>query len=167
MLNLTDEDNNTYRLELAGREVERIAVSLAEFGSFQDRSVLMGFLESHLGAAYTVNVPKYQNGIDELNALLREIEDQEKELVPERGKQFSQFANCWFLSLPQMLIVLDDAIDAQSFQQALWTTRSLSHGTLDFYREYAEWKRMTSGAALEAAATATATATKGDRGTES
>ena len=150
-LMLKDDNGHFYRLELKGRDVERVAVSLHDYGSFQDRSSLMGFLDSHIGASYSVNLPKFQDDFDDLNDILREIEVQEKELAQHRPEKYSQFANCWFLSLPQMLIVLDDATDAESFRKTLFEIRSVTMGTLDFYREYANWKRMKAAAAAEAA----------------
>jgi len=150
-LNLVDGNDQVYQLNLSGRKIERIAVSLPDYGSFQDRNVLMGFLESNIGAQYSVSVSKYQNDFDELNELLNQFKEQENELRSMRGDQNFPFYNCWFLSLPQLLILLDDVSDAEAFKAAIWSTRGTTTGSLDFYREYSWMKNIKAKAAAELA----------------
>lgn len=136
-LNLVDDDGVAYQLCLAGREVERMAVTLPDFGAFQDRIVLSSFLESHAGAVYTVEDPKYQRRFDKLREDLAELLRVERELAEMREPDDAPFHHCWFLSLPQLLILLDEVSDASSFEAALRTTRNTTLGSLDFYWEYA------------------------------
>ena len=52
------------------------------------------------------------------------------------------FFNCWFMSIPQLLVLLDDVTDAQTFRDALWSYRHIVTGTSDFYFEIANVRRM-------------------------
>lgn len=136
-LNLVDDDGVAYPLCLSGREVERVAVTLPDYGAFQDRIVLSSFLESHAGAVYTVAEPKYQKRFDKLKEDLAELLRVERELAEMREPDDAPFHHCWFLSLPQLLILLDEVSDAPSFEAALRTTRNTTLGSLDFYWEHA------------------------------
>lgn len=51
-----------------------------------------------------------------------------------------RFFNCWFLSLPQLLILLDGVDGPAGLKSALWQTRAVATGTNDFYHDFA-WMR--------------------------
>jgi Holliday junction resolvase-like predicted endonuclease len=121
------------RLELRGREVERIAVTLFDFGSFQDRILLKQFLEGTLNASFSSADPGLKKKFDELNELLGEIRTQISLLHPGATEIKQPFFHCWFLSVPQLLVLLDDVGSADEFKASLWKTRHMSTGSSDFY----------------------------------
>ena len=123
----------TRRLELKGRHIERIAVSLMQFGSFQDRIFLKQFLEGTLHADFSVSDPSLKREFDKLNALLAEIRQQINFLHPGEKALNQPFFHCWFLSLPQLLVLLDGVQDEEAFKTALWKTRHIVTGSSDFY----------------------------------
>lgn len=131
-----DDKGTKARLELKGREVERIAISLMQFGSFQDRILLKQFLEATLHAGFTPNDPSLQNEFSKFNVLLAELREQVAALHPRETGVNQPFFHCWFLSVPQLLVLLDGVDGAEQFRQfrqALWKTRTLATGTSDFY----------------------------------
>jgi hypothetical protein len=128
------------RLELEGRNVERIAVSLMQFGGFQDRVLLKQFLEATMNASFGVNDPAMQKAFAKFNALLGELREQLKILHPGETNLDRPFFHCWFLSVPQLLVLLDGVHCAEDFRQALWKTRHLVTGSADFYYDNA-WMR--------------------------
>jgi len=67
-----------------------------------------------------------------------------QELYNVRGKpeRWRPFFNCWFLSVPQVLLLLDGILGAGQFADELRRTRSFTMGTRDFYYEYAYTKRL-------------------------
>lgn len=132
----------TYRLNLNGRTVERIAVGLLDYGSFQDRIFLKQILEATLGASFSSTDPKLNKRFGVLNDTLKKIRDQIDAMHPRQHKISQPFFNCWFLSLPQMLVLLDDVSDAASFLNELWQTRHITMGTSDFYYEFSRMKQM-------------------------
>lgn len=126
--------------ELNNRDIARVSITLLDFGSFQDRTVIFQFLENMLQGEFeasnnanSVEVEK----LDKLNQKLNEFKFQFNELIqldPRRAK--SPFYNCWFLSVPQLLILLDNVTSSDDLKRELWRTRSITRSSLDFYREY-------------------------------
>lgn len=47
------------------------------------------------------------------------------------------FTNCWFLSVPQLLMILDHLPRPEDLARHVGKLRHLSYRTLDFYRDYA------------------------------
>lgn len=158
-LMLRDADGNTRELKLDGRDVERVAVSLPDFGSFQDRQILMGFLQSQMEAEYSVDVATMDEATGarmlkdfrDLSKLLSKFKVVEAKLHAMNPDSISPFHHCWFLSVPQLLILLDEASDAESFWLTLSSTRGIHMGTLDFYWEHAQFKAMMDTVARDAA----------------
>lgn len=155
ILKLTEADGTTHELSLAGRDVERVAVSLPDFGSFQDRQVLMGFLHSQMEAEYSVSASQYEDEFKKLAKLLAKFKEVESQLYAMQPESLAPFHHCWFLSVPQLLILLDETSDAQSFWETLRSTRGIHMGTLNFYYEHARFKAMKEAAAREFTAAAT------------
>ncbi|AQR69838.1 hypothetical protein BZG29_17040 [Janthinobacterium sp. LM6] len=153
-LKLTEADGTIHELRLDGRDVERVAVSLPDFGSFQDREVLMGFLHSQMEAEYSVSAPQYKEDFEKLAKLLAKFKKVEAQLHAMQPESVAPFYHCWFLSVPQLLILLDEAHDAESFWRAWSSTRGIHMGTLDFYWEHACFNAMKETALPKTAFTA-------------
>lgn len=142
-LTLLTDDGKRHSIALKGREIERIAVSFLDFGSLQDRLVLRQFLEVSLGAEYSPSDLKLKKKFDQLSDKLRKLREQQKELVTLDGRRKSNpFFNCWFLSVPQLMILLDEVTDNESFKSALWAVRHISTGSLNFYFELQQAQMM-------------------------
>lgn len=140
ILRLRDQDGSRHELRLDKRSVERIAVTLPDYGSFQDRTILMNFLAAHVHAEYAINLDRHRKQFEEMTEMMRKFRAVETQLDKLRIDARAPYHNCWFLSVPQLLILLDEAHDAESFERALFVTRSITFGTLDFYFEHARMK---------------------------
>jgi hypothetical protein len=147
-LELVEEDGQTQFLSLDGRSVERVAVTLHDYGSFQDRQVLTGFLESQMGASYAVKDAAYEKEFKKLRAMLAKFQEVHDALITMQSEPEPLFHHCWFLSAPHLFILLDEASDAESFWAALRSTKSISLGSLDFYWEHARLKAMKEAEAI-------------------
>lgn len=137
-------DGIAKRLELNGREVERVAVSLLDFGSFQDRFLLKQFLELTMNVSFTPVAASLNEKFEELNELLVAIRKQVAALYPGQKEVNQPFFNCWFLSVPQLLVLLDGVTDGASFRAELWSCRHVVTGSSDFYFDLSrmrQWKR--------------------------
>lgn len=142
-----ERDGITTRLELNGREVERIAVSLFDFGSFQDRILLKQFLEATMNATFASAAAGLNKKFNEINAALVEIREQVAALHPGQREVNQPFFNCWFLSVPQLLVLLDGVTDGAGFRAALWSCRHVVTGSSDVYFDVSRMKRWKSEAA--------------------
>jgi hypothetical protein len=131
----------TTRLELNEREIERVAVSLFDFGSFQDRILLKQFLEATMNAKFTPVDASLNKKFDDINEALIEIREQVTALHVGQKEVNQPFFHCWYLSVPQLLVLLDGVTDGASFKTALWSCRHIVTGTSDFYFEISMMKR--------------------------
>lgn len=131
-------------VELKGREVERMAISLADYGGLQDRLVIKEVLRSQLLTQYGSNSPEFAENIAKVNRKVDELKHLNEELYISQGRpeKWQPFFACWFLSVPQFLLLLDDIKDAEGFAQELQRTRSFTLGSHDFSYEYCHAKRM-------------------------
>jgi Holliday junction resolvase-like predicted endonuclease len=132
-----DAKGQKYRLELKDRHIERIAVSLLPYGSFQDRIFLKQLLEGTMNVSFTSPAPLVDKKMAALNASLGELREQFATLYLGLTQVRMPFFHCWFLSVPQLLALLDGVTGPAEFKKALWQTRSLATGTADFYYDLA------------------------------
>lgn len=132
-----DDNGVKTRLELKGRQTERIAVTLLDYGSFQDRIFLKQFLEGNLNAEYSVSDSALHKSFKELNESLAELRQQIAAHANGEKEINQPFFNCWFLSVPQLLALLDGIQGADAFKDSLWQTRHISTGSYDLYFDLA------------------------------
>lgn len=130
---------NGFVLQHKGREVEQIAVTLLDFGSFQDRFLLGQLLAALIGRTMASHSPiaSQQKALQKLN---RSIQNLTKQMALPAGSvvdPIKLFRNYWFLSIPQILMMLDGVEHAQTLAKRLDTMRVITYRTLDFYRDYA------------------------------
>ena len=131
-------------VELRGRDVEHMAISLADYGGLQDRLVVKEVLRGQLLTQYASNSPEYAGKIAKVNEKVEELKRLNEQLYTLQGKpeRWQPFFGCWFLSVPQFLLMLDDVKGAEGFAQELQRTRSFTLGSHDFSYEYCYAKRM-------------------------
>lgn len=143
-------DGTRQTLSLGGRGIEKIAVGMMDFGSFQDRAMLMKFMEGTLNLNFGARDPLYEKKFRLINDALEEIRDQYNATYERDAEIRQPFFNCWFLSIPQLLVILDGVTDVKSFRDALWICRHITTGTSDLYFEIS--KTRLQGAASQASA---------------
>jgi len=135
---LKDKTNKIFTISLLDKEIEKVSVSLADFGGFQSRSVL----QSVLGAVVTINakasdakvdlrLDKWRGWTEELRSLLAE----DKTLLDGKRRAFY---NSSFMSLPQILTILENCTSGDEFQEEMRRGKSIIFGYQDFYKEYIE-----------------------------
>lgn len=127
------------RLKLQGREIERISLSVLDYGGIQDRRVISQILNIALSSKFTPADLCLQPQFDILNKKCQDLQKQTNELYALgawRNPHTPHF-NCWFLSIPQFLVLLDDVKSNDDLKKELWETRHISMSSLDFYFELA------------------------------
>ena len=139
-LNL-ERDGDSTVLKLDGRGIERVALSMLDFGSFQDRIVLKHFLEATMNAAFQPHDVTLAKRFAQINGSLSEIRNQIALRYPGQAQVRQPFFECWFISVPQLLVILDGVTDAAQFRQALWTCRHITTGAADLYYELSRMRR--------------------------
>ncbi len=130
---------------LDGRRIERIALTQLDFGGFQDRAIMTQFLNSLLTHTFGTHsedkkiVKKFQileekreNWVEQYNKLME---------LDERFAHYP-FFNCNFISLPQLLEVINVSNSNESFCKSLSKTKYVSLSTLDWYLEFNHTNQM-------------------------
>jgi hypothetical protein len=129
-------------LSLDGRGTEKIAVGMQDFGSFQDRIMLEKFMVATLNVNFGSPDPAYAKRFKAINDALQEIRDQYAATHQGKTEVRQPFFNCWFVSIPQVLVMLDEVTDADTFREALWKCRHMTTGTSDLYFEISNRRRL-------------------------
>ena len=120
---------------------------MLDFGSFQDRIVLKQFLEATLTVNFGSSNLAYNKKFKKINAALDEIREQYNAAHDGKTEIHQPFFNCWFMSIPQLLILLDEVSDPATFRSMLWGYRHMVTGTSDLYFEIFHMRRMRAEAA--------------------
>jgi hypothetical protein len=136
-ISLVTEAGESITIELRDRRLERLAITLHDFGGFQDRMIIDQILQNHVSIKYHAVDPKNDHEIVKVNKKLEELKNNYLELYKQAGSPQNprMFFNCWFLSVPQFLILLDDVSDKVSLNRVLSRSRHITYGTNDFYYE--------------------------------
>lgn len=123
------------KLELLGRNVERIALSLFGFFGIQDGV----FVHQLLGSLINAKIDSGDEKEDKkINKYLQELSDQYKTSVFSEvyTDQNNPFFNCRFFSVPQLLEILSNSTNNEEFKVELNRTRHVSTGCKDWFKDY-------------------------------
>ncbi|MEJ0057611.1 MAG: hypothetical protein WDN75_19380 [Bacteroidota bacterium] len=138
-INLTNRYGESVRVELNGREIERVALSYLDFGAFHDRTIIEQILRgfsTHMFST-TSEDPAIKKRFQKFNAKQQLWNEQLEELVKLDPRfQRRPFFHCWFLNYFHLATLLDDSVDNESFYKNLKSTKHVTSGTFDFFREY-------------------------------
>lgn len=135
-------DNNgcVSNIERKNRQFERIALTQWDFGSFQDRTLIFRLLEIFKDAEIEL--------IDESDADLamrfKSLKKKQRawndqiELLNHLDPTFKEFPHfhSWFLSIPQLINMVEHCNNDEEFCEALLKTRHISFGSRNFYLEF-------------------------------
>ncbi|WP_157645529.1 hypothetical protein [Burkholderia ubonensis] len=129
------------QVRLKNRGVERLAVTLLDWGGTQDSMVLRGIAPVLIGSS--LNYPNATEDqikqLAKVNRTLSALGTQQAELL-ELGVEPRDLHTNWsFMSVPQLMALLNGVHNADSFYTALRSVRSVHTGSLDFYQELAWW----------------------------
>ncbi len=127
------------KVNLNGRKIERVALTQLEFGGFQDRGVIQQFFRALL--THSFGTFSEEPGIIKKFKQLEEkrqrwVEQYNKLCDLDPGFAHFPFFNCWFVSLPQLMEIINLSDDTDSFCKAFVLTKHLTANTLDWYKEF-------------------------------
>jgi hypothetical protein len=138
---ITLKDGSTCYLN--NKTIAKLSITLFDFGSFQDRNFVFQFLENMLFGQLESN--NNSNKINGLNKKLNEFQEQLNKLTELDCQKIDHpFYNSWFLSVPQLLIILDNVNSNDELKHELWKTRHFTTTCFDFYQEYETARKINS-----------------------
>jgi len=138
-IDLKDRNGKRIKVNLNGREIERIALSSFEFGGFHDRTIVEQILRAFSTHSYSTTSEEQhlKSKFEKFNLKQSEWNKQIEELTSvDTFFAHRPFWNCSFLSYFHLITVLDDSTDNESFYANLFSTKYVTTGTFDFYCEY-------------------------------
>jgi Holliday junction resolvase-like predicted endonuclease len=127
---------NGYVLELRGRQIDRIAMTWLDYGGLQDKVLLDQLFRALIGHRVTTAHPREATKIEELNNAIGELEKEFQASIELGKAKHAPFINCWFLSVPQLTMLLDGIDTSDQFDKRIRSLRHISYRTLDFYRDF-------------------------------
>jgi hypothetical protein len=138
-ITLIAKDKSTQTINLNNRRIERIALTQLEFGGFHDRFVFKHLLIALLTHSY-VSSSKDSKTIEKFEQLevkrKKWTEQYSKLCVIDSSYPDNPFFDCWFMSLPQLIEVINLSSDNDSFYEIFRRTKHITSNTLDWYREF-------------------------------
>lgn len=134
------EEHGTTRIDFKDREIERLALTQWDFGSFQDRGIINNILTIMVNTEFTLINQEKQSDIDafkKIQRLRKEHENQAAKLL-KLDSRFDHFPfySCWFLSVPQLLVLLRYSNNAEEFYEAFRATKGVTMSSMNFYFEF-------------------------------
>lgn len=130
------EFTNGYTLEHRGRSIDRIAMTWLDYGGLQDKYLLSQIFTALAGHRLSTDQPVTSQKLVGLNNAIHALE-QEMAALQQLGKDGGAlFMNCWFLSVPQLMMLVEGVQGPTDFTDRIGKLRHLTYRTLDFYRDF-------------------------------
>jgi hypothetical protein len=136
--NKSGKKGNTNTIKLENHEINKISISLNEFGFLNDSLVVTRLLSNIVQGDVRSEIEEKDKQLEQLRKYILEIREQVKELEQLNNKMGTSkpFFNCNFYSLQQLLTIIRDSNSKEDFINKIISTRHLTMGTCNFYYEY-------------------------------
>jgi hypothetical protein len=126
-------------LQLDGRDIQRIAVTMTDHGSMQDRMFLRAILIGLWGARLTALHPEHQDDAEKVNEQLNALAEGITLLASRAGGKSDDFVqryvrSSWWLSIDQLYFLCERTRD---LRDALFPLGSVTFSTGDLMNEIA------------------------------
>lgn len=135
-LNLKGPEGRDASIKLQGREIERVSLSLYDFGSLQDRATLQVVLKLAVGIRFKSEHPDAESAIKKWHEHIEDIYRYGLELGEFSSGTKMPFSNSSFMSLPQLLTMLEGCKSVSEFESFMTEGKYVVRGTRDFYAEH-------------------------------
>ena len=113
-------------LSLGERSIEKIAVGMMDFGSFQDRSMPEKFMEATSNVNFGSPDPSSDKKFMSIDGALQEIRDQYNAAHQGEAETRRPFFNCWFMSIPNSSQSEGERIEKWLYQTADSSVRTIT-----------------------------------------
>lgn len=124
-------------IELKGRTVYRVSLSLLDYGGFHDKKIVNDMLEALSRIKFNLVGSGFEEEIKMINKDVDKFQEKCAELTKlDTDFKKRKFYNCLFISLPIFLMLLNNSKDNESFFEQLKMLMYITHGSLDPYYEY-------------------------------
>lgn len=137
-LRLRNARGELVRLRWEGQPIERVMVSMFDFGSLQARESTRAFLRAACGLRFSTEHKGLKPRMKELSEALDELANLLLQLQSHKDAQSNlDFMNVQFVSIPYLHMMLDTSAGKQDFVKNLRLGKHLSSSTRNPYDEFA------------------------------
>lgn len=124
-------------LELNQREIFKLVISLEDMASLQCDNIKSNILYGLYGQRVDVDDNSYDHLADKINKTLEEFTLLQAELIKKGGKyQHTPFHRVSYLSIPQLLTLLDDVNNNDDLSDNIYRSNSVVYSLMDWYASY-------------------------------
>lgn len=126
---------NDLQVRAGNRQIEKIAVTLFDWGVLQDRMVSDTLIKLLAGSCIHAGeiLAEEKNKINEINELIRVMTERSSDLN-SRKNQSQPFFDCAFIGVPQILFMLDGVKTIGDFVKRFYKFKHVSVFGFDMYR---------------------------------
>lgn len=131
--------DNRPPLDLSGRKIQRIVLTMLDHGSLQNRQVLRNIIRAFANMTLSSEIPELAEPLDEINETVKEVYGHLATLAELAGQPFwdfmqgHEFGN-WWLSVDQLALL---AAGVGDLTEALAPIRHITFQTGDLMNEFA------------------------------
>ena len=118
------------------QKVIKIALTLYDYGSFQDRMTIRSILTNSLGVTFKGANSGIDKKLNNWKEHINELSTHIQCLKDSSQLDAEPFHNLFFMSISQLLMILEEKGSSDGLVKALTMLSSVSHSTRDFYKEY-------------------------------
>ncbi|PXW18963.1 hypothetical protein BY447_0527 [Pantoea sp. JKS000250] len=136
------DDRGEHLIKYNGMPVQKISVSLNDFGALQDKTVFNTILRLSTQTVFSSTDPVIDLSLVNWRKYLKIFMDYNSLLEPLRNDNVPAFIDNSFMSLPQLMTILDGCCNVESFDKEYGFSRTISYSTRDFYKEYSEKRKL-------------------------
>ncbi|WP_323028628.1 hypothetical protein [Castellaniella defragrans] len=134
-ITLTRETSKT-TITLRSREVLKVSITRGDLGSLHDRPFLQPFLRTGCIVEFITRDPARRHELDPLYEWFRKLKAAAARADENILNCRIPFSTSWSLSVFQLLLLLENTCDNESFAVELQRTRRMATPLRDFYAEY-------------------------------
>lgn len=136
-LELENSNNQKIKILLNGRNIERVSLSLYDFGSLHDMQVFRTIMNTII----SIEVSSKNSFVDDRLKNWKKYVERIREyciLIEDQNPQSkgTPFKNSVFMSVAQLFTILDGCHSEQDFEKQMMIGKNITRGTRDFYAEY-------------------------------
>ncbi|HGG8853376.1 hypothetical protein [Enterobacter roggenkampii] len=140
-LTLTD-DNIETTISYNNERIFKVSLSLHDFGALQDTTILASILRFSMQITFNSSDERVSDMLSNWANYVSIFTDytlKSRELQPVKDDFFRDNI---FMSIPQLLTILDDCHDENQFSDICKRRQHMSYSTRCFYKEYSEHKKL-------------------------
>lgn len=129
---------NTVKLDYDNRRILKISLSSHEYGFLNDSQIVTSLLENLCHAQVSTKYEEPNNYFEEFKSELSSFQKKFKEGLRENALTEKPFFYSNFISLQQMLFIIQDSNNNEELINKLSYLNSVTNGTASFYTNYGQ-----------------------------